>query len=211
MPWPRRTSAGRDDARAAARRRRRRRRGRPARRLARDRLAAEGAQPLLRSPRRGRSRAPAGASRGRACARSRCPRRRGRARRRSRPRGRAPRGPWRSRGREHGDGGAVLVVVQDRHLEAIDEPPLDLEADRRLDVLEPGSRRSPRDALHGLDDGVGVAGCRARSGRPERPTNWWSRAALPSITGSEATGPTFPRPSTRVPLVTMATVFPRMV
>ena len=48
-------------------------------------------------------------------------------------------------------------------------------------------------------------------GKAERPTNWCSSAALPSITGSDATGPTLPRPSTRVPLVTMATVLPRMV
>jgi malate dehydrogenase (oxaloacetate-decarboxylating) len=48
-------------------------------------------------------------------------------------------------------------------------------------------------------------------GKAEIPTNWWRSAALPSITGSEATGPTLPSPRTRVPFVTIATVLPRIV
>ena len=38
--------------------------------------------------------------------------------------------------RQHGDRRPVLVVVEDRHLEALDQPSLHLEACRRLDVLE---------------------------------------------------------------------------
>ena len=48
-------------------------------------------------------------------------------------------------------------------------------------------------------------------GKPSTPAKFLNRSALPSITGSEASGPMLPRPSTAVPSVTMATVFFLMV
>ena len=45
-----------------------------------------------------------------------------------------------------------------------------------------------------------------RIGTPLMPISLANRADLPSITGREAATPTSPRPSTAVPLVTMATV-----
>ena len=59
--------------------------------------------------------------------------------------------------RERRDGGAVLVVVQHGHLERFDQAPLDLEADRRLDVLELDRAEALRDAQHGVDDRAGIA------------------------------------------------------
>ena len=84
------------------------------------------------------------------------------------------------------DRGAVLVVVEHRDVEPLAQPPLDLEAARRRDVLEVDPRRT-----------------RARSARRSRTissTSWVSRqignasmsanrlnsTALPSITGSAA-------------------------
>ena len=43
------------------------------------------------------------------------------------------------------------------------------------------------------------------------PTSAANNAALPSITGSPASGPMSPRPRIAVPLVTTATVFGRFV
>ena len=47
-----------------------------------------------------------------------------------------------------------------------------------------------------------------RSGAPFTPANCWRSAALPSMTGIPAARPMFPRPSTAVPSVTIATVLP---
>ena len=44
-------------------------------------------------------------------------------------------------------------------------------------------------------------------GHASTPANSLKSAALPSITGSAASGPMFPRPSTADPSVTTATVF----
>ncbi len=44
-----------------------------------------------------------------------------------------------------------------------------------------------------------------------RPANFWKSTALPSITGLPASGPMAPRPRTAVPLVTTATMLPRVV
>ena len=105
----------------------------------------------------------------------------------------------------------MLVVVEHRHLERLDEPALDLEADRRLDVLELDRAEAQGDVQ--ARSATISSGSRVSStiGKAERPANWWSSAAFPSITGSEAIGPTLPRPSTRVPFVTIATVLPRIV
>ena len=48
-------------------------------------------------------------------------------------------------------------------------------------------------------------------GKPFTPPNSLNNRALPSITGIAPSGPMSPRPSTAVPLLTMATVFLRMV
>ena len=48
-------------------------------------------------------------------------------------------------------------------------------------------------------------------GKPLTPPNSLNRSALPSITGIAPSGPMSPSPSTAVPLLTMATVFLRMV
>jgi hypothetical protein len=50
----------------------------------------------------------------------------------------------------------VLVVVEDRDLERLAQPPLDLEAARRRDVLEVDATERRRDRLHRADDLVGV-------------------------------------------------------
>jgi hypothetical protein len=53
------------------------------------------------------------------------------------------------------DGGAVLVVVEDRNAERFRQPLLDLDAPRRRDVLEVGRaeyRRDPLDDHHDLLD-----------------------------------------------------------
>ena len=50
-----------------------------------------------------------------------------------------------------------------------------------------------------------------QTGNPSTPPNSLNRSAFPSITGIAPSGPISPRPSTAVPLLTMATVFFRMV
>ena len=62
---------------------------------------------------------------------------------------------------EHHDRGAVLVVVEDRDVEALLEPLLDLEAPRRRDVLEVDAAEARRQPDHGLDDLVDVGGVQA--------------------------------------------------
>ena len=59
------------------------------------------------------------------------------------------------RGEGH-DRGAVLVVVEHRDVEAGPQPLLDGEAGRGGDVLEVDAPERGGDALHGLDDGVGL-------------------------------------------------------
>ena len=50
----------------------------------------------------------------------------------------------------------MLVVVEDRDVEALDQPLLDLEALGRADVLEVDAAEGRRDQLAGADDLVGV-------------------------------------------------------
>ena len=50
-----------------------------------------------------------------------------------------------------------------------------------------------------------------QTGKASTSAKLLNSRALPSITGSEASGPMSPRPSTAVPSVTMATVFFLMV
>ena len=59
---------------------------------------------------------------------------------------------------------------------------------------------------------ISSAVCTSRQiGKASTPANSLNRRALPSITGSEASGPMSPRPRTAVPSVTMATVLPLIV
>ena len=58
--------------------------------------------------------------------------------------------------RQHDDGGAVLVVVEDGDVELLAQPPLDLEAARRGDVLEVDAAEARRDRLDGAHDLVDV-------------------------------------------------------
>ena len=146
-----------------------------------------------------------------ACARSRCPPRRGRARRPGPRRGAGPRGAWRSRWRRArrrrcraGRRGAPAS----RAPRPAAARPRSRPATR---CPRAGSRRSPWRSAAPCRRSRPASRVSSTIGKAERPTNWWSSAALPSITGSDATGPTLPRPSTRVPLVTMATVLPRIV
>ena len=62
---------------------------------------------------------------------------------------------------ERDDGGAVLVVVEDRDVEAFLEPRLDLEAARGRDVLEVDATEARREAHDGLDDLLDVGGVEA--------------------------------------------------
>ena len=59
---------------------------------------------------------------------------------------------------QHADRGAVLVVVEDRDVEQVAQPRLDLEAARRGDVLQVDAAVRRRDGLHDRDDLVGVLG-----------------------------------------------------
>ena len=64
--------------------------------------------------------------------------------------------------REHDDGGAVLVVVEDGDVELGLQALLDLEAARGGDVLEVDAAEGRRDRLDGGDDLVGVLGVQAQ-------------------------------------------------
>jgi len=59
---------------------------------------------------------------------------------------------------QHDDGGAVLVVVEHRDVEQIPQPPLDLEAPRRRDVLQIDPPVLRGNASHDLHDQVDVLG-----------------------------------------------------
>jgi hypothetical protein len=95
----------------------------------------------------------------------------------------------------------VLVVVEDRNVQLLAEAFFELEAPGRTDVLEIDPAEARGQELDGLDDLVDVL-----RGKADR-----ERVALPSITGSAASGPMSPRPSTAVPSVTTATLFCFMV
>ena len=57
----------------------------------------------------------------------------------------------------------MLVVVEDRDVEQLLEPLLDLEAARRGDVLEVDAAEARREPDDGLDDLVDVRWCPGRS------------------------------------------------
>ena len=62
---------------------------------------------------------------------------------------------------EYDDRRAVLVVVEDRDVEPLAQPCLDLEAARRGDVLEVDASEARRDRGDDVDDPVGVLGVEA--------------------------------------------------
>ena len=105
----------------------------------------------------------------------------------------------------------MLVVMEHRDLHALLEPVLDVEAFRRLEVLQidaaegrlqRGDHRRPRDR----------PSCASISmSNTSMPANFLNRTALPSITGLPASGPILPRPSTAVPFDTTATRLARAV
>jgi hypothetical protein len=86
----------------------------------------------------------------------------------------------------------VLIVVEDRDVELLAQPLLDLEAARRGDVLE-------------VDPAEGGSLVSSGSGNASTPASSLKSMALPSITGIAASGPMSPSPSTAVPSVTTAT------
>ena len=56
------------------------------------------------------------------------------------------------------DGGAVLVVVENRDVEPFAQAFLDLETARRRNILEIDAAEAAGDVGHGLDEGIGVGG-----------------------------------------------------
>ena len=62
---------------------------------------------------------------------------------------------------EHDDGGAVLVVVEDRDVELVAQPALDLEAARGGDVLQVDPAVDRGERLDDADDLLGVLGVQA--------------------------------------------------
>ena len=108
-------------------------------------------------------------------------------------------------GGEHDDGGAVLVVVEDRDVERLAQPLLDLEAARRGDVLEVDAAegRGDRSTARTISS---VSWVSRQIGKASTPPNSLKSSALPSMTGIAPSGPMLPRPSTAVPSVTTATV-----
>ena len=112
---------------------------------------------------------------------------------------------------EYDDRGAVLVVVEDRDVEALAQPPLDLEAAWGGDVLEVDARRSPARSSRRPSRSRRCPGVARQIGQASMSANRLNSAALPSITGSAAPGPMLPSPSTAEPSVTTATELPLMV
>ena len=94
---------------------------------------------------------------------------------------------------EHHDRGAVLVVVEDRDVQRLAQPRLDLEAARRRDVLQVDAGEAGGDALT-IRTISSVSWVSRQIGQASMPANRLNRAALPSMTGSAAAGPMLPRP-----------------
>ena len=84
---------------------------------------------------------------------------------------------------------------------------LDLEAAGRRDVLEVDAAEARRDRATRVHDLVDASVVERHIGHASIPPNSLNRIAFPSITGSAASGPMFPSPSTAVPSVTTATAF----
>jgi hypothetical protein len=104
----------------------------------------------------------------------------------------------------------VLVVVEDRDLQLVTQPALDLEAPRRRDVLKIDSTEGRLIALTKRTISSTSVVLRHR-GNASTPANSLNNCALPSITGIAADGPMSPNPSTAVPSETTATVLPLIV
>jgi len=116
--------------------------------------------------------------------------------------------PFEQRGADH-DGGAVLVVVEDRDLHALAQLALDVEAVGRLDVFEVDAAEGGLQRGDDVDQLVEVVFSSISMSNTSMPANFLNSTPLPSITGLAASGPMSPRPSTAVPLVTTATRLPR--
>ncbi len=79
----------------------------------------------------------------------------------------------------------MLVVVEDRDVELVLQPLLDLKAARRGDVLEVDPAERRRDQLDRSHDLIGVLGVQADRERVDA-RELLEQAALPSITGIAA-------------------------
>ena len=80
------------------------------------------------------------------------------------------------------DGGAMLVVVEDRDLHALLQPRLDVEAFRRLDVLQIDAAEGRLERRDHLDHPLDLVASISMS-NTSMPANFLNRTALPSITG----------------------------
>ena len=109
------------------------------------------------------------------------------------------------------DGGAVLIVMEDRNLHALAQLLLDDEAFGRLDVFQIDAAEGRLQRRHDLARSGPYRVASTSRSKTSMPANFLNRTALPSITGLEARGPISPRPSTAVPLVITATRLPRAV
>ena len=95
---------------------------------------------------------------------------------------------------QHDDRGAVLVVVEDRDVEAGPQPALDLEAARGGDVLEVDAAEARARSSRRPSTISSVSWVARQIGQASMSANRLNSAALPSITGSAAPGPMLPRP-----------------
>src|SRR5581483_11120184 len=112
--------------------------------------------------------------------------------------------------RAHGDGGAVLVVVEHRDLHALAQLSLDDEALGRLDVLEIDGAEGRLERSDDVDQLFRVA-LLDLDVEAVDAGELLEEHRLASITGFAASGPMAPRPSTAVPLVMTAMRFEREV
>ena len=101
-------------------------------------------------------------------------------------------------------GRPVLVVMENRDVDPVLNPCLDIEAAGRGNVFELDRAECRGNGHDRLDDGSTSLVSR-RIGIPDKPHKVSIRLALPSMTGMAARGPISPSPRTAVPSVTMAT------
>ena len=109
------------------------------------------------------------------------------------------------------DGGAVLVVMEDRNVHQFAQALLDDEAFRRLDVLEIDA--APAGAEIACTQLMNSSGSSVETSRSmeSMSAKRLNSTALPSITGLAASAPRLPRPRMAVPLVMTATKLPLAV
>ena len=112
---------------------------------------------------------------------------------------------------EHDDRRAVLVVVEDRDVELGAQPPLDLEAARRGDVLEVDAAERRRGRLDELDDRVDVLRREAQRERVDAGELLEQQRLALHHRHRGVAAPMSPRPSTAMPSETTATVLPLIV